>query len=68
MKKFFFTFNSICKFFFSNSQEQMLLEEVSLSVDSGKCFIWYIMDDDFYSSIDMPEGSCINIDAIQNKS
>ena len=50
------------------SQQQIYWTEVALEVTPGKASLVYKLVDDFYSSIDFPEGSSLTLNAIQNKS
>ena len=50
------------------AQQQIYWTEVALEVTPGKASLVYKLVDDFYSSIDFPEGSSLTLNAIQNKS
>ena len=68
MKKYFLLLLAVFVSFNLNSQEQIYWTEVSLEVTPGKAPLVYKLVDDFYSSIDFPEGSALTLNAIQNKS
>ena len=68
MKNYFLLLLAVFVSFNLNSQEQIYWTEVSLEVTSGKAPLVYKLVDDFYSSIDFPEGSALTLNAIQNKS
>ena len=50
------------------AQHPIYWTEVALEVTPGKASLVYKLVDDFYSSIDFPEGSSLTLNAIQNKS
>ena len=68
MKNYFLLLLAVFVSFNLNSQEQIYWTEVSLEVTPGKAPLVYKLVDDFYSSIDFPEGSALTLNAIQNKS
>ena len=65
MKKFYLLLLTIIlSFSFSNAQNNVAWEEVALSVDSGNAPYVLNLMDNFYSSIDMPEGTSVSLEAI----
>ena len=65
MKKFYLLLLTIIlSFSFSNAQNNVAWEEVALSVDSGNASYVLNLMDNFYSSIDMPEGTSVSLEAI----
>ena len=69
MKKLLILFSAITLSVSSlSAQQQIYWTEVALEVATGKASLVYKLVDDFYSSIDFPEGSSLTLNAIQNKS
>ena len=64
MKKLNLLLLAILSFTFSTAQNNVAWEEVALSVDSGNAPYVLNLMDNFYSSIDMPEGTSVSLEAI----
>ena len=64
MKKLNLLLLAILSFNFSTAQNNVAWEEVALSVDSGNAPYVLNLMDNFYSSIDMPEGTSVSLEAI----
>ncbi len=64
MKKFILLLLAILSFTFSTAQNNVTWEEVALNVDSGNAPYVLNLMDDFYSSIEMPEGTSVSLEAI----
>ena len=58
MKNFYLLLLTVLlSFSFSNAQDNVAWEEVALNVESGNAGYVLNLMDDFYSSIEMPEGT-----------
>ena len=64
MKKFNLLLLAILSFTFSTAQNNVTWEEVALNVDSGNATYVFNLMDDFYSSIEMPEGTSVSLEAL----
>ena len=69
MKKFnLLLLSAILSFTFSTAQNNVTWEEVALNVDSGNATYVFNLMDDFYSSIEMPEGTSVSLEALYHSS
>ena len=65
MKKFYLLLLTILlSFNFSNAQNNVAWEEVALNVESSNSGYVLNLMDDFYSSIEMPEGTSVSLEAL----
>ena len=64
MKKFNLLLLALLSFTFSTAQNNVTWEEVALNVDSGNATYVFNLMDDFYSSIEMPEGTSVSLEAL----
>ena len=69
MKKLFFLLSVLALTFTNlNAQDQVYWEDVHIVVEPGDAPIVLGLMDDFYSSIEMPEGTSVSLLGIFNKS
>ena len=69
MKKLFFLISVLVLTFTNlNAQDQVYWEDVHIVVEPGNAPIVLGLMDDFYSSIEMPEGTSVSLSGIFNKS
>ena len=69
MKKFYLLLLTVLlSFSFSNAQDNVAWEEVALNVESGNAGYVLNLMDDFYSSIEMPEGTSVSLEALYHSS
>ena len=65
MKNFYLLLLTVLlSFNFSNAQNNVAWEEVALNVESGNAGYVLNLMDDFYSSIEMPEGTSVSLEAL----
>ena len=69
MKKIFFISLALIAFINkAHAQDQVHWEEVAIAVESGSAGIVYQLVDDFYSSIEIPDGASVTLAGVVNAS
>ena len=69
MKKIFFISLALIAFINKvHAQDQVHWEEVAIAVESGSAGIVYQLVDDFYSSIEIPDGASVTLAGVVNAS